>query len=114
MTERTAPQFLPVKVGGQDFSIAVAQIKEVIPITEISPIPGAHELILGLVYHREEMVTVYDVAQLKGLVAKQPSHLVIGFNDQAVAVESIGTFSPRHQNVICLKALLEEAPCYTS
>jgi len=62
------------------YGIEVMQVQEVLRVTEITPVPGAPDYILGIINLRGNVVTVLDTRKRFGLPPKEiedPSRIVI-------------------------------------
>lgn len=53
-------QWLTFRLGDETFAINVMQVQEVLRATEIAPVPGAPEFVLGIINLRGNVVTVID------------------------------------------------------
>lgn len=53
-------QWVTFRLGGEHYAINVMQVQEVLPPTEIAPVPGAPDFILGIINLRGKVVTVID------------------------------------------------------
>ena len=52
----------------EKYGINVMQVQEVLRVTEIAPVPGAPDYVLGIINLRGNVVTVIDTRQRFGLV----------------------------------------------
>jgi len=53
-------QWVTFKLEGELYGINVIQVQEVLRVTEIAPVPGAPEYVLGIINLRGNVVTVID------------------------------------------------------
>lgn len=62
-------QWVTFKLDNEKYGINVMQVQEVLRYTEIAPVPGAPEYVLGIINLRGNVVTVIDTRQRFGLSA---------------------------------------------
>jgi len=67
----TVSQWVTFRLGEEIYGIDVLQVQEVLRITEISPVPGAPEFVLGIINLRGNVVTVVDARIRFGLPPKE-------------------------------------------
>jgi len=60
-------QWVTFCLADENYGIAVMQVQEVLRMTEITPVPGAPEYVLGIINLRGNVVTVIDTRQRFGL-----------------------------------------------
>lgn len=60
-------KFLEIKLGTDLYALELSQVKEVIPMTKITPIAGASAHVLGLVDLRGTVLTLIDVRKKFGI-----------------------------------------------
>ena len=60
-------QWVTYKLGEETFGINVMQVQEVLRHTEIAPVPGAPDYVLGIINLRGNVVTVIDTRARFGL-----------------------------------------------
>lgn len=65
-------QWVTFKLGDEKYGINVMQVQEVIRLTEIAPVPGAPDYVMGIVNLRGNVVTVIDTRKRFGLFGKEP------------------------------------------
>ena len=53
-------QWVTFKLGDETYAINVMQVQEVLRVSEIAPVPGAPEFVLGIINLRGNVVTVMD------------------------------------------------------
>jgi purine-binding chemotaxis protein CheW len=76
-------QWVTYKLGEETYGINVMQVQEVLRHTEIAPVPGAPEYVLGIINLRGNVVTVIDTRARFGLEATELSD-----NSRIVIIES--------------------------
>lgn len=78
-------QWVTFKLAGEVYGINVMQVQEVLRYTEIAPVPGASEYVLGIINLRGNVVTVIDTRERFDLDATD-----ITDNTRIVIVEADG------------------------
>ena len=53
-------QWVTYRLGDETYGINVMQVQEVLRYTEIAPVPGAPDYVLGIINLRGNVVTVID------------------------------------------------------
>jgi purine-binding chemotaxis protein CheW len=53
-----------VRVGGEQYALAVEHVNEIIELGEITPVPGSPEPTLGLRNHNGEIIPAFDLARI--------------------------------------------------
>lgn len=76
-------QWVTYKLGDETYGINVMQVQEVLRHTEIAPVPGAPDYVLGIINLRGNVVTVIDTRARFGL---EPTEL--SDNSRIVIIES--------------------------
>ena len=76
-------QWVTYKLGEETYGINVMQVQEVLRHTEIAPVPGAPEYVLGIINLRGNVVTVIDTRARFGLEPTEVSD-----NSRIVIIES--------------------------
>jgi len=71
VTNNTVSQWVTFRLGDEIYGIDVLQVQEVLRITEISPVPGAPNHVLGIINLRGNVVTVIDARNRFGLPPKE-------------------------------------------
>jgi purine-binding chemotaxis protein CheW len=61
-------QWVTFKLDNEVYGINVMQVQEVLRMTEIAPVPGAPDYVLGIINLRGNVVTVMDTRKRFGLV----------------------------------------------
>lgn len=65
-------QWVTFYLDNEKYGIKVMQVQEVLRMTEIAPVPGAPDYVLGIINLRGNVVTVIDTRKRFGLPEKQP------------------------------------------
>ena len=76
-------QWVTYKLGEETYGINVMQVQEVLRHTEIAPVPGAPDYVLGIINLRGNVVTVIDTRSRFGLPSSG-----ISDNTRIVIIES--------------------------
>ncbi|RUO27420.1 chemotaxis protein CheW [Aliidiomarina maris] len=76
-------QWVTFQLEDETYGIAVMQVQEVLRYTEIAPVPGAPDYVLGIINLRGNVVTVIDTRTRFGL----PGHDVTD-NSRIVIIEA--------------------------
>lgn len=83
-------QYVTFKLDEETYGINVMQIQEVLRYTEIAPVPGAPDYVLGIINLRGNVVTVIDTRKRFGLSeAEMTDHtriVVIEVDNQVVGI----------------------------
>ncbi|MDH5435292.1 MAG: chemotaxis protein CheW [Gammaproteobacteria bacterium] len=64
-------QWVTFKLDNEIYGINVMQVQEVLRMTEIAPVPGAPNYVLGIINLRGNVVTVMDTRQRFGLMSTE-------------------------------------------
>ena len=64
-------QWVTFKLDEEIYGINVMQVQEVLRLTEIAPVPGAPDYVMGIVNLRGNVVTVIDTRKRFGLFQKE-------------------------------------------
>jgi len=82
-----------VRVAGEDYALAVAEVLEVAEVGEVTPVPGAGAAVLGVRNLRGQVVPVVDLATVLGLPGRSaPNRIVItgrGGHKAGLAVDEV-------------------------
>jgi len=74
----------------EKYGINVMQVQEVLRVSEIAPVPGAPDYVLGIINLRGNVVTVIDTRQRFGLEPKELDDssriVIVESNDQVVGI----------------------------
>ncbi|MGD8483698.1 MAG: chemotaxis protein CheW [Thioalkalispiraceae bacterium] len=65
-------QWVTFKLDNEKYGIKVMQVQEVLRMTEIAPVPGAPDYVLGIINLRGNVVTVIDTRRRFGLMDTEP------------------------------------------
>ena len=65
-------QWVTFFLDNEKYGIKVMQVQEVLRMTEIAPVPGAPDYVLGIINLRGNVVTVIDSRKRFGLPDKEP------------------------------------------
>ena len=88
-------QWVTFKLDGEIYGINVMQVQEVLRVTEIAPVPGAPDYVMGIINLRGNVVTVVDTRKRFGLQSGEiddSSRIVIseaGGNVIGILVDSV-------------------------
>ena len=80
-------QLVTFRLMDETYGINVMQVQEVLRVTEIAPVPGAPDYVLGIVNLRGNVVTVIDIRTRFGLPTTErddASRIVIIESDEQV------------------------------
>jgi len=66
-TQDEIVQWVTFRLDNEKYGIRVMQVQEVLRITEIAPVPGAPDYVLGIINLRGNVVTVIDSRKRFGL-----------------------------------------------
>lgn len=84
-------EVLEFKICGKSYGINVAKIKEILAMTDITPVPNSHPCIKGVFMPRDTVVTVIDLARFlgygNGSDSKNKQLIVTNFNNLHIAFE---------------------------
>lgn len=64
-------QWVTFRLENEKYGINVMRVQEVLRMTEIAPVPGAPDYVLGIINLRGNVVTVIDTRRRFGLVEKE-------------------------------------------
>lgn len=83
-------QWVTFRLGDEMYGVNVMQVQEVLRVTEIAPVPGAPDYVLGIINLRGNVVTVMDTRKRFGLPLKEPDEstriVIIEAEDQIVGI----------------------------
>ncbi len=83
-------QWVTYRLGDELYGINVMQVQEVLRVSEIAPVPGAPEYVLGIVNLRGNVVSVIDTRTRFGLPAREVDDasrvVIIEAQDQVVGL----------------------------
>ncbi|MBA1149563.1 chemotaxis protein CheW [Ectothiorhodospiraceae bacterium WFHF3C12] len=106
--EATGPvtQWVTFRLDDETYGINVMQVQEVLPMTEIAPVPGAPEFVMGIINLRGNVVTVIDTRMRFGLPPRETDDsnriVVIEAQDQiaGIMVDSVAEVTNVRENDI--------------
>lgn len=78
-------QWVTFRLAGETYGVNVMQVQEVLRYTEIAPVPGAPEYVLGIINLRGNVVTVIDTRNRFGLMSGELTD-----NTRIVIIETEG------------------------
>lgn len=88
--EGPGTQWVTFQLEEEAYGINVMQVQEVLPMTEIAPVPGAPPFVMGIINLRGNVVTVIDTRMRFGLTQREPNAacriVVIETNDQIAGI----------------------------
>jgi|SRR5690606_25252305 purine-binding chemotaxis protein CheW len=83
-------QWVTFRLGDEIYGVNVMQVQEVLRISEIAPVPGAPNYVVGIINLRGNVVTVIDTRTRFGLLPKEPDDasriVVIEADDQVIGI----------------------------
>ncbi len=83
-------QWVTFFLESEKYGIQVMQVQEVLRVTEIAPVPGAPDYVLGIINLRGNVVTVVDSRKRFGLPEKESDDatriVIIESGDQVVGI----------------------------
>jgi purine-binding chemotaxis protein CheW len=80
-------QWVTFRLDSETYGINVMQVQEVLRVTEIAPVPGAPDYVMGIINLRGNVVTVLDTRRRFGLPSKEQddsTRIVVVEADQTV------------------------------
>ncbi|WP_218353199.1 chemotaxis protein CheW [Alteromonas lipotrueiana] len=103
-------QWVTYRLGDETYGINVMQVQEVLRYTEIAPVPGAPDYVLGIINLRGNVVTVIDTRSRFGLPPSDTTD-----NTRIVIIESdeqvVGILVDSVAEVVYLKSSdIDSAP----
>lgn len=99
-------QWVTYHLDNEVYGVNVMQVQEVLRVTEIAPVPGSQEYVLGIINLRGNVVTVIDTRKRFGLASKEPDDLsrviVVEVEDNVIGmlVDSVAEVVYLHQSEI--------------
>lgn len=83
-------QWVTYRLGDETYGINVMQVQEVLRYTEIAPVPGAPDYVLGIINLRGNVVTVIDTRARFGLMSAETTDntriVIIEADEQVVGI----------------------------
>jgi purine-binding chemotaxis protein CheW len=88
--DNTILRWVTFCLDAEKYGINVMQVQEVLRVTEIAPVPGAPDYVLGIINLRGNVVTVIDTRKRFGLGPKDLDDsariVIVESNDQVVGI----------------------------
>lgn len=85
VNKQSHSQWVTFHMEGETYGVNVMQVQEVLRATEIAPVPGAPNYVLGIINLRGNVVTVLDIRKRFGLEPRQADE-----STRIIIVESQG------------------------
>lgn len=83
-------QWVTFRLDNETYGINVMQVQEVLRVTEIAPVPGSPDYVLGIINLRGNVVTVIDTRKRFGLMPRDMDDstriVIIEVNKQVVGI----------------------------
>ena len=83
-------RWVTFRLQNEKYGINVMQVQEVLRVSEIAPVPGAPDYVLGIINLRGNVVTVIDTRKRFGLIPKEMDDstriVIIESDDQVVGI----------------------------
>jgi len=70
-TEESLKRWVTFRLASEKYCINVMQVQEVLRMTEIAPVPGAPEYVIGIINLRGNVVTITDTRRRFGLGTRE-------------------------------------------
>lgn len=84
-------EVLEFTIAGNHYGINVAKVREILPITEITPVPNSHPCIEGIFMPRDTIITAINLVRALGFPEKsdRSNHMLIitNFNNLNIAFD---------------------------
>jgi len=99
-------QWVTYQLEEETYGINVMQVQEVLRITEIAPVPGAPNYVIGIINLRGNVVTVIDTRSRFGLMSKESDDqtriIIVEVNSNVIGmlVDSVAEVVYLHQSEI--------------
>jgi len=88
--DSTVSQWVTFRLENEKYGVNVLYVKEVLRESEIAPVPGAPDFVLGIINLRGNVVTVIDTRKRFGLALKEMDEssriVIIEMNEQVVGM----------------------------
>ncbi len=82
--------FVTFSLADETYAIDVLQVQEVLKLTEIAPVPGVPDYILGIINLRGDVVTVIDARRRMQLPVREPDEasriVIIDVDNQNIGI----------------------------
>ena len=89
-SQNETTQWVTFKLDGEIYGVNVMDVQEVLRVTEIAPVPGAPDYVLGIINLRGNVVSVLDTRKRFGLPPVEPDDstriIIIESADQTVGI----------------------------
>ena len=86
----TSSAYVTFSLADETYAIDVLQVQEVLKLTEIAPVPGVPNYILGIINLRGDVVTVIDARRRMSLPDREPDDasriVIIDVDNQNVGI----------------------------
>lgn len=83
-------QWVTFRLADEIYGVNVMQVQEVLRLTEIAPVPGAPDYVLGIINLRGNVVTVIDTRRRFGLPMHEVSDstriVILEVNNQVIGI----------------------------
>lgn len=83
-------EWVTFRLGNEKYGIDVMRVREVLRNTELAPVPGAPEYVIGIINLRGNVVTVIDTRERFGLESVEPDDatriVIIETGDEVVGM----------------------------
>lgn len=83
-------QWVTFRLDQEIYGVNVMQVQEVLRLTDIAPVPGAPDYVLGIINLRGNVVTVLDARKRFNLNAREPDDatriVIIEVNSQVIGM----------------------------
>ncbi len=83
-------QWVTFRLGDETYGINVMMVQEVLRVSEIAPVPGAPDYVIGIINLRGNVVTVVDTRCRFGLPSRETDDLsrivIIESNEQVIGI----------------------------
>lgn len=99
-------QWVTYHLDNEVYGVNVMRVQEVLRVTEIAPVPGAQDYVLGVINLRGNVVTVIDTRKHFGLASKKPDDssriIVVEVENNVIGilVDSVAEVVYLHQSEI--------------
>jgi two-component system chemotaxis response regulator CheV len=85
-------EVLEFTIAGNHYGINVAKVREILPMTEITPVPNSHPCIEGIFMPRDTIITAIDLASALGFSGghsgnKENMLIITNFNNLNIAFD---------------------------
>jgi len=88
--DNTILRWVTFYLDNEKYGINVMQVQEVLRVTEIAPVPGSPDYVLGIINLRGNVVTVIDTRKRFGLEPRELDDaariVIVESNDQVVGI----------------------------